>query len=140
MYIPSTKAFSDSLAARWSGGAAATERDSDSNGTHTATTSVSWAGLDRLLVGLRGAFAPANQDGELRRRSGSTDANLTVGIIVGVVLGIFLVGCFAFLWIYRNSIVFSRTKNKKRRKSSGSSKASSKASDSGAPPPPAEGG
>jgi hypothetical protein len=137
MYIPSPQAVSDHLAARWTGDAA--EQDSSSGGT-AATTRVSFAGLDRLLVGLRRAFfTPVTGPHELRKRSG-TDANLTVGIVVGIVLGIFLVGCFGFLWYYRNSIVFSRDKRRKRRKSAGSSKASSKASDSGAPPEPAKEG
>jgi hypothetical protein len=76
---------------------------------------------------------------ELRKReigTRSADSNVTIGVIVGVVLGLFLLGIIAFLWTYRLSIKFSY--GKKRRRKSGSSKSSksSKSSDGGAPPPP----
>lgn len=145
MYIPHTPASPEHLAARWA--VAATEQQASSSSgsaTATATTGVSLASLDRFFIGLRRILTPATHQattGELRRRNSVTDTNITVGVIVGVLLGLFLIGCFTFLWIYRNSIVFSRHRRRQRRKSASSSKASSKASDSGAPPPPpAEGG
>ncbi len=57
----------------------------------------------------------------------SDNTNVTIGAVVGVVLGVFLIGIFAFLYTYRNSVRFSSKKKHKRRKSAGSksSKASS---------------
>lgn len=65
------------------------------------------------------------------------NTNASIGLAVGVVLGIFLIGTFAFLWVYRYSIRCSP--RKKRRPSSRKGSKSSKASsDSGGEPAPEE--
>lgn len=76
---------------------------------------------------------------QLWKRTTSGEIDTTIGIVVGVLLGVFLIATCAFLYIYRGSI---RTKKRKRRghhRKTSSSKGS-KSSDSGgsaAPPAPA---
>lgn len=85
--------------------------------------------LDALL-GRRHIFT--NYSVVARRQTPLEETNMRTGIIVGVVLGVFLVATCAFLFVYRNS--FKRKKRHRRHKSSSSK--SSKSSDGGAPPPP----
>ncbi|KAJ6784039.1 hypothetical protein PWT90_00326 [Aphanocladium album] len=65
---------------------------------------------------------------KLAKRQFSSDpvqnTNSSIGLAVGIVLGLFLIGTFAFLWVYRYSIRCTSRK-KRRSKSSKSSKASS---------------
>jgi hypothetical protein len=74
----------------------------------------------------------------LRKRqytgSGVQDTNITIGIILGVVLGAFLIGVCAFCYTYRFSIRFTNRRRKHRKSSS--SKSSKSSSDGGPPPPP----
>ncbi|KAK8076656.1 7 transmembrane receptor (rhodopsin family) domain-containing protein [Apiospora phragmitis] len=100
---------------------------------------------------------------DLRKRTTSQDLDVTIGIVVGVLLGIFLLGTLAFCYVYRNSIRFKRKRKfqrQQRRHKSGGSRGSknsksSRSSDSSAggdgggggggdaeaaPAPPAEGG
>lgn len=77
-----------------------------------------------------------------RRQSAGNPADSTnaqIGIVVGVVLGVFILGLCVFLYIYRYSIKFSYRKRRNRRHKSSSSKSSksSKSSEVG-PPPPAD--
>lgn len=71
----------------------------------------------------------------LVRRTSVQDTNVTIGIVVGVLLAVFLAAAFAFMWIYRGSIRLAK-KRKHRHRKSHSSK-SSKASSDGGPPPAA---
>lgn len=74
-------------------------------------------------------------------RTATESANRRTGIIIGVVLGLFLVAACVFLFTYRNSVRCTRKRKRHhhhRRHKSTSSKSSksSKSSDGGAPPPP----
>ncbi|KAI0127353.1 hypothetical protein BJ170DRAFT_369806 [Xylariales sp. AK1849] len=75
----------------------------------------------------------------LQKRTTVQDTDTTIGIIVGVVLGVFLVATFAFLYIYRNSLRFTPRKRHHRKSAGSKSSKSSKSSDGGgsaaAPPP-----
>lgn len=85
---------------------------------------------------------PKSQGPDLRKRGDTPlqSTNVTIGVIVGVLLGIFILGTLFFCARYRRSMRFSDNNKKKRRqsRSEGSSK-SSKASSTGssAAPPPA---
>ncbi|KFH42591.1 hypothetical protein ACRE_066830 [Hapsidospora chrysogenum ATCC 11550] len=77
--------------------------------------------------------------------NGTENANIRTGIVVGVVLGVFLISVLTFCWFYRYSIRFTYRKKRRHGHKSGSSKSSksSRSSDGGAPPeagdPPPEG-
>lgn len=78
------------------------------------------------------------------RRSASQNLDATIGIIVGVLLGVFLIGSFVFLYFYGESLRrrSERRRHRGRASSSKASSKSSKASDSGggaASAPPAAG-
>lgn len=145
MYIP-TSTFPEAVAARGLWGGSGAEEGVTADAGLGLGLGHGGSALSQLAAGLRRVFfASVSSDGpagggDLRRRD-NNDSNLTVGIIVGVVLGLFLVGCFAFIWFYRKSIKISQKKHKKRKKS-GSSKSSKSSGDSppGSPaaPPPAE--
>ncbi|PNY29495.1 Uncharacterized protein TCAP_00602 [Tolypocladium capitatum] len=99
----------------------------------------------RLVIGRLGR-RDLDSEGHLQRRQFSgnpaDNTNAQIGIVVGVVLGVFLLGLCVFLYIYRYSIKFSYRKRRSRRHKSSSSKSSkisksSKSSDVG-PPPPAD--
>ncbi|ETS83882.1 hypothetical protein PFICI_05758 [Pestalotiopsis fici W106-1] len=67
----------------------------------------------------------------LRKRTTAHQLDTTIGIVVGVLLGVFVLASIAFLYIYRGSIrIKKRKRHHRHRKSSGSR--GSKASDSGA--------
>lgn len=81
----------------------------------------------------------------LWKRTTSQDLDTTIGIVVGVLLGVFLIASVAFLYIYRGSIRMKRRRRHRHRHHKSTSSKSSKLSDGGgsaaaAPPPtpPAE--
>ncbi|KAK8017276.1 hypothetical protein PG991_008352 [Apiospora marii] len=100
----------------------------------------------------------------LRKRTTSQDLDVTIGVVVGVLLGVFLLGTLAFCYVYRDSIRLKRKKKFQRQqrrhrsggshgsKSSKSSRSSASSAggdgggggggggDAGAAAPPAEGG
>ena len=59
---------------------------------------------------------------DLRRRDGMQSQNVTIGVVIGVALALFIVAVIFFLYRYRFSVRF--TNKKKRRHHSGSSKSS----------------
>ncbi|RNJ59613.1 hypothetical protein D7B24_001788 [Verticillium nonalfalfae] len=78
----------------------------------------------------------------LKRRQVSISANndntnRTVGIVLGVLLGVFVIGVCVFLYVYRDALRKARHRRRRRRRHHrrpGSK--SSKSSSEGAPPPP----
>ena len=66
----------------------------------------------------------------------SDNTNIQIGLVVGIVLGAFIVGLCIFLYISRHTIRFRRRRRRSVRKTSSSK--SSKSSDAEAPPPPAD--
>ncbi|KAI1074323.1 hypothetical protein F5B20DRAFT_440429 [Whalleya microplaca] len=70
----------------------------------------------------------------LQKRAAGDNMNATIGAVVGVLLALFLAAAFAFLYVYRKSIRFTRRKKRRHRKSAVSK--GSKGSDGGGPPPP----
>ncbi|KAK7918057.1 hypothetical protein PG985_009931 [Apiospora marii] len=60
----------------------------------------------------------------LRKRTTSQDLDVTIGVVVGVLLGVFLLGTLAFCYVYRNSIRLKRKKkfqrSQRRHRSGGS--------------------
>lgn len=50
----------------------------------------------------------------LRKRTSSQDLDVTIGVVVGVLLGVFLLGTLAFCYVYRNSIRLKRKKKFQR--------------------------
>ncbi|KAK8108521.1 hypothetical protein PG984_014322 [Apiospora sp. TS-2023a] len=95
----------------------------------------------------------------LRKRTSAQDLDVTIGVVVGVLLGVFLLGTLAFCYVYRNSIRLKRKKKFQRQqrrhrsggshgsKSSKSSRSSASSAGGGggggdaeAAAPPAEGG
>ena len=88
-----------------------------------------------VLPDLHAAFGELvrrSDDGPLPKRDTVQSLNTTIGVVVGVILGVFIIGLLAFCWWYRFSIRFTYRKKRHRK----GSKASSKSSDGGAPPPP----
>ncbi|CRK12971.1 hypothetical protein BN1723_009881 [Verticillium longisporum] len=93
----------------------------------------SWAALMQHL-----ATVPAEA---LKRRQVSISANndntnRTVGIVLGVLLGVFVIGVCIFLYVYRDALRKARHRRRRRRRHHrrpGSK--SSKSSSEGAPPP-----
>lgn len=81
----------------------------------------------------------ADQPG-LRKRDALESQNVTIGVVVGVFLAIFLVALFYFLYRYNASIRLKRKRRKRRgasRKGSGSSKGSTSSTNTqGSGPPP----
>ncbi|KAI1373028.1 hypothetical protein F4677DRAFT_235158 [Hypoxylon crocopeplum] len=65
-----------------------------------------------------GALPALNHTPSLRKRA-ADNVNTTIGVVVGILLAVFLVGAFAFLYVYRRSIRFKKRRHR-RRKSSGS--------------------
>ena len=88
--------------------------------------------LGRALSRL--SFANEQPSTGLFRRTSVKDTNVTIGIVVGVLLAVFLAAAFAFMWIYRGSIKLARRRRRHHRKS-GSSKSSKASSDGGGAPP-----
>lgn len=106
---------------------------SDSMVRHKLTASVAW--LSACVRGL--AFGSvADQTSQLQRRSsGTSNTNTIVGIVLGVVLGLFLIGLCTFVYIYRESL--RRIQRRRRRSQRSTSSKSSKSSKSSAAPEPA---
>lgn len=72
---------------------------------------------------------------ELRRRDTTSSTNTTIGIVVGVLLGVFIISSIVFLYRYRYTVRFhSKRRRHHRHHSSKGSKTSSEGA--GAPPPP----
>lgn len=70
-------------------------------------------------------------------RTAVQDTNVTIGVVVGILIAVFLAAVFSFMYIYRGSIkVTGRRRRRKRKHKSGGSSKSSKTSEGGAPPPP----
>ncbi|KAK7961095.1 hypothetical protein PG988_012309 [Apiospora saccharicola] len=81
----------------------------------------------------------------LRKRTSAQDLDVTISVVVGVLLGVFLLGTLAFCYVYRNSIRLKRKKKfqrQQRRHRSGGSHGSksSKSSRSSASSAGGEGG
>lgn len=96
-----------------------------------------WSSLLLTLSRRISAQAPSEaRDGSrVHRRTTSHDIDTTIGIVVGVLLGVFLIASCAFLYRYRGSIRVKKRKRHHRHHKSSSSK-SSKASDGGEPAAP----
>ncbi|KAH8780924.1 hypothetical protein F5883DRAFT_637805 [Diaporthe sp. PMI_573] len=72
---------------------------------------------------------------DLRRRDTTSSTNTTIGIVVGVLLGLFIIASIVFLYRYRYTVHFhSKRRRHHRHHSSKGSKTSSEGA--GAPPPP----
>ena len=80
-----------------------------------------------------GDLVRPSADGPVAKRDTVQSLNTTIGAVVGVILGVFIIGLLAFCWWYRFSIRFTYRKKRHRK---GSKSGSSKSSDGGAPPPP----
>jgi hypothetical protein len=99
-------------------------------------------GIHRAIESIRQMWHThiTSASGVKRRAATSSSNDTTIGIVVGVLLGVFFVGLFIFLYVYRKSVRFA-SKKRRRRKGTGSSKSSKASSDGGgaapAPPPPA---
>lgn len=80
----------------------------------------------------------------LQKRTTSQDLDTTIGVVVGVLVGVFILGTLAFCLVYRNSIRLKRKKKFRRhhRHKSGSSHGSksSRSSDSSASSAGGDGG
>lgn len=66
----------------------------------------------------------------LQPRTTAHQLDTTIGIVVGVLLGVFVIASIAFLYIYRGSIRLKKRKRRHRHHRSSSSRGS-KESDSG---------
>ncbi|KAI0834498.1 hypothetical protein F5Y06DRAFT_155860 [Hypoxylon sp. FL0890] len=91
--------------------------------------------LRRLLTrSLNGFSTTLEHSTSLGKRSGIS-INTTIGVVVGILLAAFVIGFFAFVYVYGRSIHFAK-KKRHRRKSSGSkgSKNSEGAAAGGEPP------
>lgn len=92
-----------------------------------------------VFPGLSSVFRPLAESLSglgLRKRDGLQDQNVTIGVVIGVALALFIIGACFFLYRYRFSVRF--THKKKHRHRSGSSKSSktstsSASSDAAAP-------
>lgn len=110
----------------------------------TAWSSVSLFQLITWITAPFGIDTPSTRDTGSRKRATTEETDTTIGIVVGVVLGVFLVATIAFLYVYRNSIRLGGRRRRRHRKSGSKSSKSSKSSDGGggapaapAAPPPA---
>jgi hypothetical protein len=76
---------------------------------------------------------------DLRKRDPLQSTNVTIGAVVGVLLGVFIIGTIYFCVRYHRSIRFGDHKKRRHRRSGGSSRGSkaSASSASTAPAPPA---
>ncbi|KAF3015282.1 hypothetical protein E8E14_006630 [Neopestalotiopsis sp. 37M] len=88
--------------------------------------------IRRLLHAWAASFMDSGPG--LLKRTTSHQLDTTIGIVVGVLLGVFVLGSIAFLYIYRGSIRIKKRKRRHRHHRSSGSRGSksSKASDSGA--------
>ncbi|KAK8022101.1 7 transmembrane receptor (rhodopsin family) domain-containing protein [Apiospora rasikravindrae] len=97
-----------------------------------ASQVTSWANHASLAYRpLRGSHATENDQSHhildlspLRKRETSQDLDNTIGVIVGVLVGVFVLGTLAFCYAYRNSIRFKRKqkfRRQRRRHTSGGS-------------------
>ncbi|KAI0481383.1 hypothetical protein GGR56DRAFT_689087 [Xylariaceae sp. FL0804] len=68
---------------------------------------------------LRGPRAHLDGASGLRKRTAIQQQNRTIGIVVGILLGVFLVAVIWFLYVYRYSIRCSRRKKHRHRRSGG---------------------
>jgi hypothetical protein len=142
MYIPQSRRFSDSTQNSGLGFRSGRELLHRLLGDETTTFgSESGSSFASRLVARVATHFASNAPGAgstvYRRTPQETDT--TIGIVVGVILGVFLVAAIAFLYIYRNSIRVTK-RGRRHRKSGGSkSSKSSKSSDGGGaqPAPPA---
>jgi transposase len=94
----------------------------------------SWEFLIHELIRRSGIWMASmvNKASQVRKRTASQDMDTTIGIVVGVLVGVFIVASIAFLHIYRGSIRVKRRKRRHHhRHSKSSSSKSSKASDGG---------
>jgi hypothetical protein len=92
-------------------------------------------GLGQIqMLHIRSSVTPS----DLKRDATAQSMDLTIGIVVGVLLGVFFLGLFGFLYVYRKSVKFASKKHRRRKSGTGSSKSSksSKSSDGGGAPPP----
>ncbi|KAH8902891.1 hypothetical protein BR93DRAFT_221218 [Coniochaeta sp. PMI_546] len=85
-------------------------------------------------------FFGASDASELRKRDPLHSSNVTIGAVVGVLLGVFIIGTIYFCIRYHRSIRFSDNRKRRHRRSGGSSRGSksstSSSSTAPAPPPP----
>lgn len=93
-----------------------------------------------LAVDRRSGGGPLDLSRRQFSDDGTENANIRTGVIVGVILGLFLIGIIVFLYWYRSSIRFTYRKKKGHRRSGSSNRSksskSSKSSDRGPPEPP----
>lgn len=95
-----------------------------------------WLLVQQLVLRVLNAFAATDARRQATIRKRSPESDVTIGIVVGVLLGIFLVATCGFLWVYRFSVRFTSRRHHKRKSSSSKSSKSSKSSDGGGGPPP----
>ncbi|KAI3401807.1 hypothetical protein diail_8185 [Diaporthe ilicicola] len=77
----------------------------------------------------------------LWKRDATSSTNTTIGIVVGVLLGVFITASILFLYRYRYTVRFHRSRRRRRHRhhqhhSSKSSKTSRSSEGAAAPPPP----
>ena len=98
--------------------------------------------VDKRWLEIRNYYRAFHLDSNIFRRTvvkRSSESDLTIGIVVGVLVGVFVLAICAFLWYYGRSVKFAYSRKQlrqARRKSTGGSSKSSKSSVGGAPPPP----
>ena len=129
MYIPLSLRASPSSEAHGGPGDAA--RDLHHHAESRLSPSSSAPSAGRLLLDGRALFLRQFSDNPVQ------NVNVRTGVIVGVILGIFLICVVAFCCIFHKSVRFSSRKKRRHRRKSGSSKSSksSKGSKDGGPPP-----
>ncbi|KAI3337580.1 hypothetical protein HD806DRAFT_43852 [Xylariaceae sp. AK1471] len=77
------------------------------------------------------ATIPSPAISSLRKRSGGSSPNTTIGVVVGILLTAFIIGVGCFLYFYRRSIRFKDRRRRRRHRKATSSKSSRSSDGSG---------